>query len=98
MQINKALTNLIRGRSIHFVAEEKNRGTIVFNDGSTMQVKAVGQLVMKKLGDGQIDSVGEDGVRLAIYGEENHKPILDVYAHGASITVTNRHGAVEYTG
>ena len=49
MQINKALTNLIRSQSLRSVAEERNRGAILFDDGATMQVNAVGHCIQKRV-------------------------------------------------
>ena len=98
MQMNEALTDIIRGRTIELVTKEEGLVTIVFNDRSTMQVKVTGGPTMNMLGEGRIESVGEDGAELILFGENDRSAILRLAAPGSSITVRNQDGVVEYAG
>ena len=98
MQMNEALTDIIRGRTIELVTKEEGLVTIVFNDRSKMQVKVTGGPTMNMLGEGRIESVGEDGAELILFGENDRSAILRLAAPGSSITVRNQDGVVEYAG
>ena len=98
MQINEALADIIRGRTIELVTKEEGLVTIVFNDRSKMQVKTTGGPTMNMLGEGRIESVGEDGAELILFGENDRSAILRLAAPGSSITVRNQDGVVEYAG
>jgi len=98
MQMNEALTDIVRGRTIELVTKEEGLVTIVFNDRSKMQVKATGGPTMNMLGEGRIESVGEDGAELILFGENDRSAILRLAAPGSSITVRNQDGVVEYAG
>jgi hypothetical protein len=98
MQVNETLTDIIRGRTIELVTKDEGLVTIVFNDRSTMQLKVTGAPTMNMLGEGRIESVGEDGAELILFGEDDRTAILRLAAPGSSITVKNKDGVVEYAG
>jgi hypothetical protein len=98
MQVNETLKDIVRGRTIELVSKEEGRVTILFNDRSTMELKAIGGPTMNMLGEGRIESVGEDGAELILIGENDRRAILRLAAPGSSITVKNKDGVVEYTG
>ena len=90
--------DILRGRTIELVTKEEGLLSIVFNDRSTMQVKIAGGPTMNVLGEGRIESVGEDGAELILFGENDRSAILRLAAPGSSVTVKNRDGVVEYAG
>jgi hypothetical protein len=98
MQVNETLKDIVRGRTIELVTKEEGRVTILFNDRSTMELKVIGGPTMNMLGEGRIESVGEDGAELILVGENDRRAILRLAAPGSSITVRNKDGVVEYTG
>ena len=98
MQMNVTLAEIIRGRSIGLVNKEGGLVTIVFNDCSRMQVKVIEGPTMNMLGEGRIEAVGEDGAELTLFGEDDRRAILRLAAPGASITVKDKDGLVEYAG
>jgi hypothetical protein len=98
MQVNETLKDIVRGRNIELVSKEEGRVTILFNDRSTMELKVIGGPTMNMLGEGRIESVGEDGAELILVGENDRRAILRLAAPGSSITVKNKDGVVEYTG
>jgi hypothetical protein len=98
MQVNETLKDIVRGRNIELVSKEEGRVTILFNDRSTMELKVIGGPTMNMLGEGRIESVGEDGAELILVGENDRRAILRLAAPGSSITVRNKDGVVEYTG
>lgn len=98
MEMNETLTDIVRGRTIELVTKEEGLVTLLFNDCSTMQVKVVGSPTMNMLGEGRIESVGEDRAELTLFGEEDRMAILKLAAPGASITVKNKDGLLEYAG
>lgn len=96
--MNETLKDIVRGRNIELVSKEEGRVTILFNDRSTMELKVIGGPTMNMLGEGRIESVGEDGAELILVGENDRRAILRLAAPGSSITVRNKDGVVEYTG
>jgi hypothetical protein len=98
MQMNEMLAEIIRGRTIGLVNKEGGLVTIVFNDRSRMQVKVIEGPTMNMLGEGRIEAVGEDGAELTLFGEDDRRAILRLAAPGASITVKDKDGLVEYAG
>jgi hypothetical protein len=98
MKINELLTRILRGRAIALVSKEEGLVTIVFDDQSTLRIKIVGGPTANMLGDGKIESVGEDEAELSLLGEDGRIAILQVAEPGASITVTDKENRVEYAG
>jgi hypothetical protein len=96
--MNETLAEIIRGRTIGLVNKEAGLVTIVFNDGSSLQVKVTGGPTMNTLGEGRIEAVGEDGADFTLFGEDDRRAILRLAAPGASITVKDKDGLVEYAG
>ena len=98
MQMNEALTDIVRGRTIELVTKEEGLVTIVFNDRSKMQVKATGGPTMNMLGEGRIESAAEYAAELTLVGEDGQTAILRLAEPGSSITVKDKDDQVEYAG
>jgi hypothetical protein len=95
MEINEKLTKIIRGRTIELVTQEEGLVTIVFDDYSTMRLKVAESPSMDLLGEGKI---AEAGAGLTLVGEDGSTVTLRLAEPGASITVKDESGQIEYIG
>ncbi len=98
MEINEKLTRIIRGRSVELVLQEEGLVTIVFDDYSMMRVKVAGGPTMNTLAESKIESVGETGAELTVVGEDSGIATLQLAQPGASVTIKDESGQVEYAG
>jgi hypothetical protein len=98
MEVNEKLTRIVRGRTIELVTQEEGLVTIVFDDYSTMRVKVAGSPTMNVLGEGKLESVGEGGAGLTLVGEDGSTATLRLAEPGASVTVKDQSGQIEYAG
>jgi hypothetical protein len=98
MEINEKLTRIIRARSVELVLQEEGLVTIVFDDYSTMRVKVAGGPTLNTLAESKIESVGESGAELTVVSEDSGTATLRLAQPGASVTVKDESGQVEYVG
>ena len=96
--MNERLTKIIQGRTIELVVKEEGMVVFVFGDHSRMLVKVAGGPTVNRLGEGIIESAGEDGAELILIGEDGRTAILRLAEPGSSITVTDKDDKVEYAG
>jgi hypothetical protein len=96
--MNEELTRIIQGRTIELVAKEEELVVFVFGDHSRMRVKVAGGPTVNMLGEGTIESAGEDGAELVLIGEDGRTARLRLAEPGSSISVTDKYDKVEYAG
>ena len=53
---------------------------------------------MNVLGEGKIESAGEDGGQLTLVGEDSRTAVLRLAEPGSSVTVKDKYDNVEYSG
>ena len=98
MEMNEELTRIIHGRTIELMTKEEGLVVIVFDDHSTMRIKVAGTPTVNVLGEGKIESAGEDGGQLTLVGEDSRTAVLQLAEPGSSVTVKDKYDNVEYSG
>ena len=98
MTTNHKLTNVIKGRTIQDLQMTATEVSMRFSDGSTMHVKVMESNSPPLKNGARIRAVSEQSVTLIISCEDESQILLTLADPGASVTVRDADGKVEYLG
>lgn len=98
MTPNKKLTNVIKGRVIEDLQMTATDVSLRFSDGSTMHVKVMESNSPPLKNGARINTVSEQSAALLISCEDQSQLALILADPGASVTVRDEKGNVEYLG
>ena len=96
MQLNRKLTNALKGRTIHSESGDEGHVAIAFQDGSTLKLKAVGQAAVTA--GAKVKAVHESGDRFQIDVENGPSVQVRLADPGSSVALRDKNGTVEYLG
>jgi len=96
MQLNRKLTNVLRGRTIQSESGDAASLTVTFDDRSTLKLKVAGQATVPV--GAKVKAVHESGDQFQIDVENGPSVQVRLADPGSSVAVHDRNGAVEYLG
>jgi len=96
MQRNQKLTKVIAGRTIKTVKTEPGSVLILFDDQSSMKIKAAGAAAVSP--GSKVKSVHEAKADFKIEFEEGSTATFLLADPGSSVAVRDKSNAVEYLG
>ena len=96
MQLNRKLTNVLKGRTIQAESGDEGHVTIAFQDGSTLKLKAAGQATVTA--GAKVKAVHESGDQFQIDVENGPSVQVRLADPGSSVALRDKNGAVEYLG
>jgi len=96
MQLNRKLTNVLKGRTIQSESGDAASLTVTFDDQSTLKLKVADQAAMAV--GGKVKAVHESGDRFQVDLEGGPSVQVRLADPGSSVSLRDRNGAVEYLG
>ena len=96
MQLNRTLTNVLKGRTIQSESGDEGHVVLTFDDGSTLKLKVAGQA--SAAAGGKVKAAHESGADFRLDLENGPSVQVRLADPGSSVSLRDRHGAVEYLG
>ena len=96
MQLNRKLTNALKGRTIQSGSGDAESLTITFDDQSTLKLKVAGQTAVAS--GAKVKAVHESGERFQLDLEGGPSVQVRLADPGSSVALRDQNGAVEYLG
>ena len=96
MQLNRKLTNVLKGRTIQSKSGDEGNVVLTFDDGSTLRLKVAGQASVTA--GGKVKAAHESGTDFRLDLENGPAVQVRVADPGSSVALRDRNGAVEYLG
>jgi hypothetical protein len=96
MQLNRKLTNVLKGRTIQSESGDAGSLTITFDDQSTLKLKVVGEATVAV--GAKVKAVHESGEQFQLDLENGPSVQVRLADPGSSVALRDKSGAVEYLG
>lgn len=96
MQLNRKLTNALKGRTIQSESGDEGNVVLTFDDGSTLRLKVAGQASVAA--GGKVKAAHESGADFRLDLENAPAVQVRLADPGSSVTLRDKSGAVEYLG
>jgi hypothetical protein len=94
MQLNRKLTNVLKGRTIRSESGDAASLTVTFEDQSTLKLKVAGQAAVAV--GAKVKAVHESGDQFQIDVEGGPSVQVRLADPGSSVALRDKNGAVEY--
>ena len=96
MELNRKLTQLLKGRTIKSESGDEGHVAITFDDQSTLKLKVAGQATVSV--GAKVEAVHEAGEHLQVDLEEGPGVPVRLADPGSSVTLRDKSGEVQYLG
>ena len=96
MQLNRKLTNVLKGRTIQSESGDAGSLTITFDDQSTLKLKVAGQATVAV--GAKVKAVHESGELFQLDVEGGPGVQVRLADPGSSVALRDKAGVVEYLG
>ena len=94
MELNRKLTQLLKGRTIQSESGDEGHVAITFDDQSTLKLKVAGTVSV----GAKVEAVHEAGEHFQVDLEEGSSVQLKLADPGSPVTLRDKSGAVQYLG
>ena len=96
MQLNRKLTNVLKGRTIQSKSGDEGNVVLTFDDGSTLRLKVAGQASVTA--GGKVKAAHESGTDFRLDLENGPAVQVRLIEPGSSVALRDKNGGVEYLG
>ena len=96
MQLNRKLTNVLKGRTIQSESGDESNVVLTFDDGSTLRLKVAGHASVAA--GAKVKAAHESGADFRLDLENGPAVQVRLADPGSSVALRDRNGAVEYLG
>jgi hypothetical protein len=96
MQLNRKLTNVLKGRTIQSESGDEGHVVLTFDDGSTLGLKVAGQASITA--GGKVKAAHESGTDFRLDLENGPAVQVRLADPGSSVALRDKSGQVEYLG